>query len=120
LLLDKLPTIATMYSEEQHCLHTICTFGQLGEMMLPKAIDYFCQNMQKQQSTKCFGCLDMALHTFRLRKQGSSCQAHDERFMELREGSYCKDWRRSWTVLHIGYLASLTTGLHMHPSNCKA
>ena len=46
LLLDKLPTIATMYSEEQHCLHTISTFGQLGEMLLPKAIDYFCQNAE--------------------------------------------------------------------------
>jgi len=44
LLVDKFPSIATIYSEEQHCLHSVFTFGQLREMLLPKAIDYFCQN----------------------------------------------------------------------------
>jgi hypothetical protein len=28
----------------QHCLHTVFSLGQLEEIMLPKAIDYFCQN----------------------------------------------------------------------------
>jgi hypothetical protein len=44
LLVDTFPAIAAMYSEEQHCLHTVFTLGQLEEIMLPKAVDYFCQN----------------------------------------------------------------------------
>jgi len=44
LLADKFPAIATIYSEEQHFLHTVFTLGQLEEIMLPKAIDYFYQN----------------------------------------------------------------------------
>ena len=44
LLVDKSPAIPAFYSKEQHCLHTDFTFGQLGEIMLPKAIDYFCKN----------------------------------------------------------------------------
>ncbi|XP_066393162.1 uncharacterized protein [Miscanthus floridulus] len=44
LLVDKFPAIVAMYSEEQHCLHTVFTLGQLEEIMLPKAVDYFCQN----------------------------------------------------------------------------
>jgi len=41
---DKFPAIAATNSEEQHCLHPIFTLGQLEGIMLPKAIDYFCQN----------------------------------------------------------------------------
>ena len=44
MLADKFPAIATIYSEEQHFLHTVFTLGQLEEIMLPKAIDYFYQN----------------------------------------------------------------------------
>jgi hypothetical protein len=33
-----------MYSEEQHSLHIDFTLEQLEEVMLPKAIDYFCKN----------------------------------------------------------------------------
>ena len=44
LLVDRSPAIPAIYSKEQHCLHTDFTFGQLGEIMLPKAIDYFCKN----------------------------------------------------------------------------
>ncbi|XP_066393176.1 uncharacterized protein [Miscanthus floridulus] len=44
LLVDKFPAIAAIYSEEQHCLHTVFTLGQLEEIMLPEAIDYFCQH----------------------------------------------------------------------------
>ncbi|CAD6221516.1 unnamed protein product [Miscanthus lutarioriparius] len=44
LLVDKFPAIAATNSEEQHCLHPIFTLGQLEGIMLPKAIDYFCQN----------------------------------------------------------------------------
>jgi hypothetical protein len=44
LLADKFPAIKAIYSDEQHFLHTVFTLGQLEEVMLPKAIDYFCQN----------------------------------------------------------------------------
>jgi hypothetical protein len=44
LLADKFPAIAAIYSEEQHFLHTVFTLGQLEVIMLPKAIDYFCQH----------------------------------------------------------------------------
>jgi hypothetical protein len=44
LLADKFPAIAAIYSEEQHFLHTVFTLGQIEEIMLPKAIDYFCQH----------------------------------------------------------------------------
>ena len=44
LLADKFPAIKAIYSEEQHFLHTVFTLGQLEEIMLPKAVDYFCQN----------------------------------------------------------------------------
>lgn len=44
LPVDKLPAVAAIYGEEQHCLHTAFTRGKLEEIMLPKAIDYFCQN----------------------------------------------------------------------------
>ncbi|CAL4997220.1 unnamed protein product [Urochloa decumbens] len=44
LLVDKSPAIPAIYSEEQHCLHTDFTLGQLEGIMLPKAIDYFCKN----------------------------------------------------------------------------
>ena len=42
--MDKFPPIAAIYSEEQHCLRTVFTLGQLEEIMLPEAIDYFCQH----------------------------------------------------------------------------
>jgi hypothetical protein len=38
--------IAAIVHEEQHCLHTDITLEQLGEIMLPKAIDYFHQNAE--------------------------------------------------------------------------
>jgi hypothetical protein len=44
LLVDKLPAIVATNSEEQNCLHTVFTLGQLEQIMLPKAIDFFCQN----------------------------------------------------------------------------
>ncbi|CAD6226993.1 unnamed protein product [Miscanthus lutarioriparius] len=44
LLADKFPAIAAIYSEEQLFLHTVFTLGQLEDIMLPKAIDYFYQN----------------------------------------------------------------------------
>ena len=44
LLVDKFPAIAATNSEEQHSLHTVFTLGQLEEIMLPEAIDYFCQH----------------------------------------------------------------------------
>jgi hypothetical protein len=43
---DKFPAIGAIYSEEQHFLHTVFTLGQLEEIMLPKAIDYFCQHKE--------------------------------------------------------------------------
>jgi hypothetical protein len=42
-LISLIPTVA-IYSEEQHCLHSDFTLGQLEEIMLPKAIDYFYKN----------------------------------------------------------------------------
>jgi hypothetical protein len=44
LPVDKTPAIPAIYSEEQHFLHRDFTLGQLEEIMLPKAIDYFCKN----------------------------------------------------------------------------
>ncbi|RCV29719.1 hypothetical protein SEVIR_6G033214v4 [Setaria viridis] len=44
LLVDRSPAIPAIYSEEQHSLHVNFTLGQLEEIMLPKAIDYFCKN----------------------------------------------------------------------------
>jgi hypothetical protein len=44
LLVDRTPAVPAIYSEEQHFLHTYFTLGQLEEIMLPKAIDYFCKN----------------------------------------------------------------------------
>jgi len=43
-LVDRTPAIPAICSEEQHFLHTDFTLGQLEEIMLPKAIDYFCKN----------------------------------------------------------------------------
>jgi hypothetical protein len=43
---DKFPAIGAIYSEEQQFLHTVFTLGQLEEIMLPKAIDYFCQHKE--------------------------------------------------------------------------
>ena len=45
----------------------------------------------------------MALHTFRLKEQASSCQAHGKRFMELREGS--------WQTFHGAKRRKLLQGL---------
>jgi hypothetical protein len=42
-LISLIPT-EEIYSEEQHCLHSDFTLGQLEEIMLPKAIDYFYKN----------------------------------------------------------------------------
>ena len=44
MLADKFPAIKAIYSEEHHFLHTVFTLGQLEEIMLPKAIDFFSQN----------------------------------------------------------------------------
>jgi hypothetical protein len=33
--------IAAIVHKEQHCLHTDIPLEQLGDIMLPKAIDYF-------------------------------------------------------------------------------
>ncbi|KAF8775041.1 hypothetical protein HU200_005092 [Digitaria exilis] len=44
VVVDGSPTIPAIYGEEQHCLHTDFTLGQLEEIMLPKAIDHFCKN----------------------------------------------------------------------------
>jgi hypothetical protein len=44
LLVDRSPAIPAIYSQEQHSLHMDFTSGQLEEIMLPKAIDYFCRN----------------------------------------------------------------------------
>jgi hypothetical protein len=48
---DTAPVIAAVYTEEQHFLHTeFSSFGQLEEIMLPMAIDYFCKN---EKATTC-------------------------------------------------------------------
>ncbi|CAL4906217.1 unnamed protein product [Urochloa decumbens] len=44
LPVDNTPAIAAIYTDEQHCLHTDFTLGQLEEIVLPKAIDYFYKN----------------------------------------------------------------------------
>ncbi|CAD6220429.1 unnamed protein product [Miscanthus lutarioriparius] len=44
LHVDRTPAVPVIYSEEQHFLHTDFTLGQLEEIMLPKALDYFCKN----------------------------------------------------------------------------
>ena len=44
LPVDTSREIVAIYSEEQHCFHTDFTLGQLEEIMLPKAIDYFYKN----------------------------------------------------------------------------
>ncbi|CAL5050901.1 unnamed protein product [Urochloa decumbens] len=43
---DKSSAVLAIYGEEQHCMHTDITLEQLNEIMLPKAIDYFCQNSE--------------------------------------------------------------------------
>lgn len=37
-------TIPAIYSEGQHFLHADFTLGRPEEMMLPKAVDHFCEN----------------------------------------------------------------------------
>ncbi|CAN6196741.1 unnamed protein product [Urochloa humidicola] len=41
---DKSSAISAIFGEEQHCMDTDITLEQLNEIMLPKAIDYFCRN----------------------------------------------------------------------------
>ncbi|CAD6220437.1 unnamed protein product [Miscanthus lutarioriparius] len=41
---DTSPAMAAIYTDEPHFLHTEFSFGQLEEIMLPKAIDYFYKN----------------------------------------------------------------------------
>ncbi|KAL6647745.1 hypothetical protein ACP70R_015182 [Stipagrostis hirtigluma subsp. patula] len=43
---DKNSVVSGILGEKQHCLHTDITFEELKEMMLPKAIDYFHQNIK--------------------------------------------------------------------------
>ncbi|CAL4994827.1 unnamed protein product [Urochloa decumbens] len=41
---DRSSAIVVNHSEEQHCDHIGITLAQLGEITLPEAADYFCQN----------------------------------------------------------------------------
>ncbi|XP_062188487.1 uncharacterized protein LOC133891758 [Phragmites australis] len=43
---DRSSAIAVTYGKEQHGLRTESTLRQLEEIMLPKAVDYFCQNTE--------------------------------------------------------------------------
>ena len=38
--------MVAVVGEEQNCLHTVNTLKQVEEIMLPKAMDYFCQNSE--------------------------------------------------------------------------
>ncbi|KAF8713959.1 hypothetical protein HU200_027945 [Digitaria exilis] len=43
---DRSATISAIFGKDQHCIHTDITLEQLNETMLPKAMDYFCQNTE--------------------------------------------------------------------------
>jgi hypothetical protein len=46
LHVNKTSSMVAIVGEEQNCLHTDITLEQVEEIMLPKAIDYFCQNSE--------------------------------------------------------------------------
>jgi hypothetical protein len=43
---NKSSEVREIVGGDQHLLHTVITLQQLGEIMLPKAIQYFCQNAE--------------------------------------------------------------------------
>ncbi|KAL6647746.1 hypothetical protein ACP70R_015183 [Stipagrostis hirtigluma subsp. patula] len=43
---DKNSVVSGIYGAEKQCLHTDITFEELKDMMLPKAVDYFHQNIE--------------------------------------------------------------------------
>jgi len=98
--------IAAIVRKEQHFLHSDITLEQLGEIMLPKAIDYFHQNVEAMvyqmiwKSKYGFAYIQVEKPCMSTRR--SSTRTRRTFRGGLLKGSYCKGMMSS--LSEIGYM----------------